>query len=128
MKRLTKQLKALADGTRLRLVALISTRPCCVCELAAVLNLAQPTITRHLQKLTEAGFLEYERRGFFQIYRLCPADQKAKDLRALVIPSLLEDPEIMALLERFRHLNVGPAFLRECPSKPDEEKNGELET
>ncbi|WP_068670118.1 ArsR/SmtB family transcription factor [Thermosulfurimonas dismutans] len=102
MKKLEKRLKALADGTRLKILGLLSVRPCCVCELSAVIGYTQPTLTRHLQKLTEAGFLSVERRGFFQIYRLAPEDQEAERLLALVLSEIRETTEYERLVERLR--------------------------
>ncbi len=112
MKRLVRRLKALSDGTRLRLLALLSVRPCCVCELAAALGYAQPTITRHLQKLSDAGFVSAERHGFFQIYRLAPEDDEAQRLLALTFEALKDDPAVEGLRKKLRRLEVGPPFLR----------------
>ncbi|WP_457756305.1 ArsR/SmtB family transcription factor [Thermodesulfatator indicus] len=88
---LEKRLKALADGTRLKLLALLSLRPCCVCEMAEVIGFAQPTISRHLQRLVEAGLISFEKRGNYQIYRLAPADEKAKKLITTVLDMLAEE-------------------------------------
>ncbi len=113
MKRLTRRFKALSDGTRLSLLVLLSERPCCVCELAAALNLSQPTVTRHLQKLSDAGFVSAERHGFFQIYRLAPEDDEARRLLMLAFEALKDDPAAEALREKLRRLEVGPPFLRQ---------------
>ena len=103
MKRLEKRLKALADATRLKILALLSMRPCCVCELTEVIGYAQPTISRHIQKLAEAGFVSCERRGFFLIYRLAPEDSDAEKLLDLVVSTLREASiyeELKQALER----------------------------
>ena len=57
--------KALADPARVRIVNVLATtdEPVCVCELIEPLGLAQPTVSHHLKKLTEAGLLEREQRG-----------------------------------------------------------------
>ena len=49
--------KVLGDPTRVRIVNLIATTggPVCACDFNDVLDLAQPTISHHLKKLTEAG-------------------------------------------------------------------------
>ncbi len=92
-----KRLKALSDKTRLKLIALLSLRPCCVCELAEVIGYAQPTISRHLQRLVEAGFVAYERRGNFQIYRLSPADSQAEDLLKLLLNDICRKEDFFIL-------------------------------
>ncbi|WP_435972889.1 ArsR/SmtB family transcription factor [Streptomyces sp. Qhu_M48] len=63
---LTAQLKAMADQTRLQIVHLIDQSPAgelCVCDLTESLDLAQPTVSRHLKILTTAGLLRREQRG-----------------------------------------------------------------
>ncbi len=66
--------KALADPTRVKIVNLLATseRPICVCELTPVLGLAQPTVSHHLKKLTDAGLLDREQRGLWAYYSLDP--------------------------------------------------------
>lgn len=83
-----------------------------MCELAAALGYAQPTITRHLQKLSDAGFVSAERHGFFQIYRLAPEDDEAQRLLALTFEALKDDPAVEGLRKKLRRLEVGPPFLR----------------
>jgi len=73
--RLTKVLKALSDPTRLEIVALLSFRPHCVCELVNIIGFSQPTISRHLQVLTDAGITFFEKSKFFIIYKLFPKDE-----------------------------------------------------
>jgi ArsR family transcriptional regulator len=73
--RLTKVLKALSDPTRVEIVALLSFRPHCVCELVNIIGFSQPTISRHLQVLTDAGITSFERSKFFIIYKLSPKDE-----------------------------------------------------
>jgi ArsR family transcriptional regulator len=64
--------KALADPARVRIVNVLATtdEPVCACELIEPLGLAQPTVSHHLKKLTEAGLLEREQRGKWAYYSL----------------------------------------------------------
>jgi ArsR family transcriptional regulator len=64
--------KALADPARVRLLNLLATsdEPVCVCELIPAVGLAQPTVSHHLKKLTDAGLLEREQRGKWAYYTL----------------------------------------------------------
>lgn len=57
--------RALGDPARVRIVNLLATRddPVCVCEFVPALGLAQPTVSHHLKKLTDAGLLHREQRG-----------------------------------------------------------------
>ena len=64
--------RALADPHRVKIVNLLATsgEPVCVCELIAPLGLAQPTVSHHLKKLTEAGLLDREQRGKWAYFSL----------------------------------------------------------
>jgi ArsR family transcriptional regulator len=65
--------KALADPTRVEIVRRLSCcEECCVCDLNAVFDLAQPTISHHLKVLRDAGLVEAQRRGTWAYYRLVP--------------------------------------------------------
>ncbi len=70
--RLLPVLKALADESRLGVVWMLEERPLCICEIQAVLGLAQSTVSRHLQILEEAGLVASERAGPWKNYRLHP--------------------------------------------------------
>lgn len=66
-------LKAVADPTRLQLLALIersAEQQSCVCDLTEPLQLSQPTVSHHLKVLTEAGLLTREKRGTWVWYQL----------------------------------------------------------
>jgi ArsR family transcriptional regulator len=64
--------KALGDPTRVKIVNLIATasEAVCACEFNEQLELAQPTVSHHLKKLTEAGLLEREQRGKWAYFSL----------------------------------------------------------
>ena len=57
--------RALADPARVKIVNLLASAggPVCACEFMPTLGLAQPTVSHHLKKLTDAGLLEREQRG-----------------------------------------------------------------
>jgi len=69
-------LKALGDPLRLRMLSLIATSPsgeACVCDLATVAEVSQPTVSHHLKLLKDVGLLTSERRGTWVYYRVQPA-------------------------------------------------------
>jgi ArsR family transcriptional regulator len=82
----TLLLKALADDTRLRMVALLAHGELCVCHIAAGLDLNQPNTSQHLGVLRNAGVVESRRRGSWIYYRLSDAldPAGARLLRAVV--------------------------------------------
>jgi ArsR family transcriptional regulator len=66
-------LKALADPVRLRLVSLIAAAPTgeiCACDLPALLERSQPTVSHHLTQLVRAGLLDREQRGKWAWFRI----------------------------------------------------------
>jgi ArsR family transcriptional regulator len=82
---LSRWLRALADPIRLRLLwLLIDGREHCVCALVEALALPQPTISRHLRTLREAGLIRGRRQGTWTHYSLLPQPPDlAPVLRAL---------------------------------------------
>jgi ArsR family transcriptional regulator len=60
---LADRLQALADPTRLRIVALLRLMELSVGELAQVLGQSQPRVSRHLKILSDAGVLERRKEG-----------------------------------------------------------------
>jgi ArsR family transcriptional regulator, arsenate/arsenite/antimonite-responsive transcriptional repressor len=66
------QLRALADPTRLRIVALLGAGPRCVCSLQEEVDVAANLLSHHLRVLREAGLIEGARRGRWIDYRLLP--------------------------------------------------------
>lgn len=98
MKKLISCLKAVADGTRFKILKLLASQPACVCELTAVLGLAQPTVSKHLRILEQAGFVESERSGMRVDYRLNPRpDAEVEELLQCISHWLEADEEIERL-------------------------------
>ncbi len=70
--RLDEILKAAADPTRLRLLNLLRLGSICVCDLQAVLQIPQPTVSRHLAALRHAGLVSDVRKATRIVYSLTP--------------------------------------------------------
>ncbi|HET6680297.1 MAG TPA: metalloregulator ArsR/SmtB family transcription factor [Gemmatimonadaceae bacterium] len=62
--------KAFADSTRLRLLNVLAAGELCVCDLVELLDLAQPSVSRHLAVLRREGLVDAARDGRFMHYRL----------------------------------------------------------
>ena len=106
MKQLNKVLKVLADRNRLRILKLLEKRKFCVCELAAILGITQPSTSRHLKKLKSAGLISDEQQGFWTNYfinRSCPG--YGKPLIKHVRGWLNSDPMIKSDLEKARKID-----------------------
>lgn len=68
---LASLLKAIADPTRLQIIATINAsanNETCVCDLTEPLGVSQPTVSHHLKVLTDAGLLVREKRGIWAWY------------------------------------------------------------
>lgn len=65
-------LKALADETRLRILAQVLKDEMCVCEIEASLGLTQSNASRHLTILKKAGVLESYKTAQWAYYKMSP--------------------------------------------------------
>jgi ArsR family transcriptional regulator, arsenate/arsenite/antimonite-responsive transcriptional repressor len=70
-------LKALADPTRLRILALLAAGEICVCHIHTALDVPQPTASRHLAYLKKSGLVEDRKVGLWKHYRLKPVAETA---------------------------------------------------
>ncbi|MER2264039.1 ArsR/SmtB family transcription factor [Methylobacterium oxalidis] len=64
-------LRAAAEETRLRILALLADGELSVSDLTDILGQSQPRISRHLKLLVEAGLIERHREGAWAFFRLC---------------------------------------------------------
>ena len=71
---ITRLFEAFADGTRLRLLNLMREGEVCVCFFIDVLGQPQPTVSRHLAYLREAGLVTARRTGKWMSYSLTPPE------------------------------------------------------
>ena len=71
MLELTTIFQSLEEETRLRILALLmEAGELCVCDLIAVLQLPQSTVSRHLSHLKNAGWLQDRREGVWIHYSI----------------------------------------------------------
>ena len=62
--------RAFADPTRLRILNILVAGEMCVCDLVEILELPQPTVSRHLAYLRSAALVAVTRDSNFAHYRL----------------------------------------------------------
>jgi DNA-binding transcriptional regulator YhcF (GntR family) len=65
--------KAIADESRLTILAHLSSEPASVTDLAELTQLKPPTVSHHLSVLAEAGLVRFDRRGTTRIYSFVPS-------------------------------------------------------
>ena len=81
--------KAMADGTRLRILALLAGGEVCVCDIHETLGIPQPRASRHLAYLRRAGLVLDRKEGLWVYYRLAdPDDPVLETLLAAVVHCL----------------------------------------
>src|SRR6478672_596695 len=77
-------LKAAAEATRLRILALLGEAELTVSDLTAILRQSQPRISRHLRLLVEAGLVQRFREGSWAFFRLAEGGGSAEFARELI--------------------------------------------
>lgn len=65
--------RGFADPTRIRILNLLVAGRMCVCDLVEILELPQPTVSRHLAYLRRVGLVSVSRDSSFAYYRLADA-------------------------------------------------------
>jgi ArsR family transcriptional regulator len=107
MNEFVKVIKALSDPNRVKIVKMLQHKSMCVCELRVALGIAQPTVSKHLKILEEAGFVQSRKDGLWVNYLLTDGS------RSPYVASLLgnlrhwleEEPEIVHLRHRLPMIN-----------------------
>jgi ArsR family transcriptional regulator len=62
--------RALSDRTRLRILNLLKAGEMCVCDLVDILEVPQPTASRHLAYLRKVGLVAARKDKHWNYYRL----------------------------------------------------------
>jgi ArsR family transcriptional regulator, arsenate/arsenite/antimonite-responsive transcriptional repressor len=85
----------LGDRTRLRLLNLMGNQEVCVCYFVEILNMPQPTISRHLAYLRRTGLVLARREGKWMHYRIAlPKNQFARQLLRYTLLWLKADKDM----------------------------------
>jgi ArsR family transcriptional regulator len=96
MERILAGMRAAAEPTRLRLLAICAYAELTVTELTQILGQSQPRISRHLKLLCDAGLLSRFREGTWAFYRVAEEGACA-ELARLLIDLLPEDDTVLGL-------------------------------
>lgn len=96
MERVLAGLRAAAESTRMRLLALCAQGELSVSDLVRILGVSQPRVSRHLKVMCEAGLLERFREGSWVFYRLATQGTGADIARAIIglLPAPGADPDL----------------------------------
>lgn len=99
-----EMLRALAEPTRCRLLALLGHGELTVGEIADTLGQSQPRISRHLKILSDVGALERFREEQRIYYRLTGSTQAAELVEQTLRPVPKADPVLRRDRERLGHV------------------------
>ena len=72
-RRIDLMFRAFSDRTRLRILYLLRGGECCVGDLVEILQIGQPSASRHLAYLRRAGLVAVRKAGLWSYYALAEA-------------------------------------------------------
>ncbi len=102
MKEFIKVAKALSDINRVKIVKMLQHKTMCVCELTNAIGLAQPTVSKHLKILENAGLVNSRKDERWVNYYL--SDGKDSPYAASLLGNLRhwleEDQDVADLVKR----------------------------
>jgi ArsR family transcriptional regulator, arsenate/arsenite/antimonite-responsive transcriptional repressor len=102
MKDFIRVMKAVSDPSRVKILKMLQYKSMYVCEIQVALQLAQPTVSKHLQILEHAGLVKYRKNGLWVNYQL--ADGEGSPYAATLLGNLKhwlqDDPEVVLMVER----------------------------
>ncbi len=67
---LEKYLKAVGEGTRLKILKYITNGPQCICDLTAALGMSQPAVSQHMRRLKDEDIVKVDKLGKWTYWSL----------------------------------------------------------
>ncbi len=102
--------RALSDRTRLRILNLLQGGELCVCQIVAVLDVPQPTASRHLSYLRRAGLVVARKDGLWMHYRIAPPHSKSQEMLLACLAQCFREEGVFARDEE--RLRTATGFCR----------------
>jgi len=114
MRERARVFRALADGSRLRVLLALRGGELCACHVIALLRLAPSTVSKHMGVLRAAGLVAARKQGRWMHYRLAGpgAPREAAQALSWALGILAREP---AALEDARRL---PRIVKGCGPLP----------
>jgi len=99
-------MKALADPSRLRIVAALRGHELCLCQVVELVGLATSTVSRHMSILEQARLVDARKDGRWTYFRLAGEQGRpeAEEAAALVFRALAQDDQARADRARLKQL------------------------
>jgi DNA-binding transcriptional ArsR family regulator len=101
---LLPRLRAIAEPSRLRLLAILARGELSVSELTAILGQSQPRVSRHLKLLDDCGLLERFREQHWICYRVAADTAGGQLARQLLALLDADDPVLAGDLQRLQRV------------------------
>lgn len=102
MKDFLKVMKALSDPNRVKIIKMLQHKEMCVCEMQATLQIAQPSVSKHLKILENAGLVTHHKDGMWVNYQLTDGSSSpyAASLLGNLRHWLEDDLELTEIVEK----------------------------
>ena len=106
--------KALADKTRLRILALLGNNEVCVCHIHDSLGVPQPTASRHLAYLRRSGLVTVRRDGVWMHYQVSKSlDPVVQNVVNAAVEALGQLPATASDRKQFQR-SFGQLYVLDC--------------
>jgi ArsR family transcriptional regulator len=102
MKDFIKVMKALSDPNRVKIIKMLQHKSMCVCEMREALQVSQPSVSKNLKILEDAGLVDYRKDGLWVDYYLTDGSK---------------NPYVASLLGNLRHWLEDEQQVREITTK-----------
>jgi ArsR family transcriptional regulator, arsenate/arsenite/antimonite-responsive transcriptional repressor len=102
MKDFIKVMKALSDPGRVKIIKMLQRRMMCVCEIREALQISQPSVSKHMKILEDAGLIDHEKDGLWVNYYLADGGKSpyASSLMGNLRHWLEDETEIEELIKK----------------------------
>lgn len=117
MRNLVSIFRALADETRLQMLALaLNHEELCVCDFVNVLDITQSKASRHLRYLLNAGFLSDRRETVWSYYRIADSLDSEHEAILKTLREIIGDEQFSELEQKLsvwlKHKTCGSERIR----------------
>jgi len=115
--RVDELFRAFADRTRLRILNVLRDGELCVGDLVEILDVPQPTASRHLAQLRCSGLVRTRKQGLWCFYSLAEADSRFHERLLSCLACCFEEvPELASDLVVAKELRLHGGCCPEVPS------------
>ena len=106
MKDFIKVMKALSDPNRVKIVKMLQHKSMCVCELREALQVSQPSVSKNLKILEDAGLVDFKKDGLWVDYHLTDGSRSpyAASLLGNLRHWLEDEAQVKELIAKIPHI------------------------